>query len=563
MSVAAKIENLTAAQRRQIADNTLFEFKGKGPQASSLRLMMTVDDEVEGSHLIFPLVVARQMNLGPPLLPFDVEGGVRVPPKPHQTEVLARAARALARKGGIHLECSTGFGKTYCCVNLAMRAGVPFLVTTHNQAMVEGWVSEIRRFTGLEAGRMDNAEAARRHAGENWAGLLKAPCMVLPGSKLMDLPPAVAARFGVVVIDESGEQATKSRSMGFLWCFGAQAVIGCSATRERPDGAHVVLEAYYGRESIEAILLVPGKICFADVGVTTDYGPFIEACRASRQKGGVLTNKALVEYGRVEKTLAYSEDNNWALAGLIAAEAERDRGGMLLVLTKYIDQALDLANKLETMFETSPGDRDLVNDLGVDVYVGEASRGHFSHLKARQPILKAKAAADKEYKRALAEWRAGPPEGRPKAPAKGAVPPFNGFARVLIATQSMAQVGFDQAALLGEGGYRARYNVVYVLQGIGQPKIFLQALGRVCRTRDPLFFYMTARNPEFPRALGAQEGGIRELAAARELVEVRLSDLYPGGLGFIEPALVPLLDSVPADPQEGEGRAPPPRKGAK
>ncbi len=131
------------------------------------------------------------------------------------------------------LELPTGSGKTVVALKAIERLAVPTLVVVPTIDLLEQWARELEREFSIPVGRFGGGEQRREAITVSTydSAYLKAD--------------AVGDRFGCVVFDEAHHLGGEGyREIARL--LAAPARLGLTATFERPDGAHEVIEDVVG-----------------------------------------------------------------------------------------------------------------------------------------------------------------------------------------------------------------------------------------------------------------------------------------------------------------------------
>ena len=145
--------------------------------------------------------------------------------------VTSGADRQLAPRGV--LELPTGSGKTVIGIEAIERLGVPTLVVVPTIDLLEQWREELQREFGVPVGQFGGGEQRRE------------PLTVATYDSAYLRADDVGDQFGLLVLDEVHHLGGEGyRDIGRL--FAAPARLGLTATFERPDGAHEVIEALVG-----------------------------------------------------------------------------------------------------------------------------------------------------------------------------------------------------------------------------------------------------------------------------------------------------------------------------
>ena len=143
------------------------------------------------------------------------------------------AGRSLERAPAGVLELPTGSGKTVIALKAIERLAVPTLVIVPTIDLLEQWQRELEREFGRSIGRFGGGEQRLE------------PITVSTYDSAYLKADSVGDRFGCVIFDEVHHLGGESyRDIARL--LAAPARLGLTATFERPDGAHEVIEDLVG-----------------------------------------------------------------------------------------------------------------------------------------------------------------------------------------------------------------------------------------------------------------------------------------------------------------------------
>ena len=144
----------------------------------------------------------------------------------------ARGAAVGCAPAGV-LELPTGSGKTVIALKAIERLAVPTLVVVPTIDLIEQWVRELEREFSVPIGRFGGGEQRFE------------PITVSTYDSAYLKADSVGDRFGAVVFDEAHHLGGEGyREIARL--LAAPARLGLTATFERPDGAHEVIEELVG-----------------------------------------------------------------------------------------------------------------------------------------------------------------------------------------------------------------------------------------------------------------------------------------------------------------------------
>ena len=178
------------------------------------------------------------------------------PPKNDEQFRVIKESTALLTVGSNHIvEASTGFGKTYCGLNIINNLGRKTLIVVTKEDLMVSWPKEITKFFGVPADEI---------------GIIQQKKCQVEGKRIVvamihslaqrEYPDWVKDEFGLVIFDEvhhvGAETFSKVAAM-----FPAKLRLGFSATPHRIDGKDFVFHGHIGKPKVQAKLLpMPPKI---------------------------------------------------------------------------------------------------------------------------------------------------------------------------------------------------------------------------------------------------------------------------------------------------------------
>lgn len=230
------------------------------------------------------------------------------------------------------INAAPSWGKTFCGIAIAAKLGLKTLIVTHTLALRAQWEREIEKTLGIIPGVIGSGKFQT-----------DAIIVVANVQTLVKHYDKVADMFGTIIIDEC-HHAPASMFTKIVNSSKAKFKIGLSATLERKDGMHVVLQDYFSsklfrpkRENmlIPTIYRVPTDVPFSDNSGTpwahrvnelfgrSDFTNMIITAAATQAARG---HKVLVVSDRVfflEHCHEILEDNSICITGQVKPE-ERD-----------------------------------------------------------------------------------------------------------------------------------------------------------------------------------------------------------------------------------------------
>ncbi|MFC4437816.1 MULTISPECIES: DEAD/DEAH box helicase [Natrialbaceae] len=256
------------------------------------------------------------------------------------------------------LELPTGSGKTVIALKAIERLAVPTIVVVPTIDLLEQWQRELEREFGHEIGRFGGGEQRL------------APITVSTYDSAYLKADSVGDRFGLVVFDEVHHLGGEGyREIARL--LAAPARMGLTATFERPDGAHEVVEEIVGPlryriapDELAGEHLAPYDVKRLEVSLTPDereeYDRNQEVFADYLAKSNIQFNsgsdyqelvkrsgsdpearKALLARQRAREITYGSEAKVDALEGIL----DDHRGERIIVFTAYNDLAYDVSER--------------------------------------------------------------------------------------------------------------------------------------------------------------------------------------------------------------------------
>lgn len=250
------------------------------------------------------------------LLPFTFKGDLF----DHQKPVEEEAYQHLLDKGSTTIGLYPGFGKTVVGAKLAARLGLPVVVLYHREFLGPQWEKTFADFTNATT----------------WIVGTPAPphmpnvtlCMA---TRVHLLPPEYRARIGCMIIDEAHAFCTPSR-LDCLLGFTPRYVIAETATLERDDGMHSMIQAICGLHGIFRSSSTPFEVVKIDTGFTPPT---------------TQTAQGRLNWSELVKTLATNPHRNQFILDIIRENPERK----IVVLTGLVEHVHALVKMIREMGE--------------------------------------------------------------------------------------------------------------------------------------------------------------------------------------------------------------------
>lgn len=132
------------------------------------------------------------------------------------------------------VKAKPGFGKTIVGLGIAHKLGTKTLVICTTTAIRDMWVSEVKKWFGIDAGVIGSGKFET-----------DSPIVIANIQTLRNRVEEVKEMFGLVIVDEVHRSVahTFTHVLNNMKC---KHRVGLSGTIERKDGKHVVLQDYFG-----------------------------------------------------------------------------------------------------------------------------------------------------------------------------------------------------------------------------------------------------------------------------------------------------------------------------
>lgn len=243
-----------------------------------------------------------------------------------QQTVLKASLEKLYKDHYLFLALRTGFGKTFCSLNLICQLGLQAVVLCHNTTLHEQWVRE-----------------AKNHCPDLKIQIVKkkldpnADVYIMGIIKSTHYDRQILKRVGTVVVDEAHLTFTTTFTDSLLQ-FRPKYLIGLSATPDRSDGLHKLLYPFFGpkKEFIER----KQKKSFTVVKYETRYKPEVR-----------YSNYGRMDWDGVIKSLSFRVDRQQLVINIVDGiyqgqfgEADKDKKKKILILCSRICTILGCEN---------------------------------------------------------------------------------------------------------------------------------------------------------------------------------------------------------------------------
>lgn len=249
----------------------------------------------------------------------------------YQVEVTDTAKKYLERNGTVVFNVFCSFGKTvtaiYLSHYLSEKDNCLTLITFPRDLVGKSFIG-----TALS---MTNAKIAV--IGENLPGaveLEEAQIIFCMNTRLNNIPQHIIDKVGHLVIDEAHMFCTGGHVNGILK-FQPSYITALTATYERPDGYHKMLDLLLGEEKIIKINKKPFFVFFFETGISPSPSDIKHTSRG-------------VSVGSIIKSLDLNESRNNIIYSMVLANLDEK----ILILTKHIDHVKKMEKDLKNIVST-------------------------------------------------------------------------------------------------------------------------------------------------------------------------------------------------------------------
>ena len=237
----------------------------------------------------------------------------------HQKPVEEEAYSQLKEKGATTVGLYPGFGKTVVGAKLSSRLALYTLVLYHRDFLGPQWEKTYQDFTNATT----------------WIAGAQPPPRQMPAvtfcmdTRIHLLPPEYRSRIGCLIIDEAHAFCTPSR-VECLLGFTPKYVIAETATLERDDGMHAMIQAICGTHGI----FRTSTKQFDVIKLETGYEPPTQQTAQGR-----------LDWAALVRTLAFEPYRNALILDLIVKNPTRK----IVILTGLIDHVNYLVKAIADM----------------------------------------------------------------------------------------------------------------------------------------------------------------------------------------------------------------------
>ena len=304
----------------------------------------------------------------------------------YQIPLVEQAMKQLTERGTTLLSLGTGLGKTISAIYLSSmllsKVGGLVLVLTNRATIQKGWAETIK----------DNTDAGVWLVDAKMK--IPATCNIIlcMDGRFEKIPKAIVKLVSVVVIDEA-HLFSMSSNVSVLLGTTPRHVIACTATLERPDGMHSMIQNIVGLHQVEAKLekhFTVYKLC---TGIetpfvknkqgTTDFSALTRDLSFNPRRNTIIIN--CIEENPDKKILLLS----WSVEHCrLLYDVLKARGQSVDILagnkSKYVDSRILIGtvSKISTGFDAKNCSTDFDGiDIQVMILCG-STKSHNIHIQS-------------------------------------------------------------------------------------------------------------------------------------------------------------------------------------
>lgn len=317
------------------------------PRPSAPKPQLTVFRVDEKKNVLLPFFFARKLfsssiNLDKPhcLVIKDYTPRFEATLRDYQGPVALEALELLRTHSTVTLGLRTGWGKSLLGAWLWYMCGLLGVVLIHLDVLIDQWVATFEK-------------AIPALAGSIWVVGEKPPpsiaVIICMEGRVKQIPEHIRQAVGTLIVDECHLFCTSSRIDPLLH-FEPRYVIAESATLERNDAAHAVINSFTGLHAINRIPEDPYTIYCLDTGILV---PEVMGAQG-------------VRFEQLCKELAADEKRNAMIVDLVRSNPHRK----ILIITRvksHVPLLSELLEKVGIIADTIYGKKGKCKDTNVKI----------------------------------------------------------------------------------------------------------------------------------------------------------------------------------------------------
>jgi len=280
---------------------------------------------------LFKIPVINKMNKYPEIPVFKFIGKLR----DYQEEIVNSAILLFKKNGGVFLNVFCAFGKTvvgsYFSAMINKQHKFMTLILYPRVMIGKSWIGTYKKFT----------DAKIHVVGEYLEYDKDTQIILCMNKRVLDIPKSIRKKIGLLIIDEADMFCTNGNVAGILSVEPMYIVI-LTATYERDDGFHVMLDQLVGTEKITKISNKPFFILKLETKfwVEPDQG-----------KHDIIWNSVIEKLDNIE-------ERNKLIIDIVLNNLDQK----ILILTKHKLHAINLYTKLKPLLNE--------HMLGISLIIG-------------------------------------------------------------------------------------------------------------------------------------------------------------------------------------------------
>lgn len=273
-------------------------------------------------------------------VPFQFTGQLRK----EQVSVETEAMSHIRQLGTTLLGLDPGFGKTILGAKLACNLGLLTVILVHREILCEQWRKTFSKFTNASTWIVGEKNPP--------ATAMAIICM---DTRWNSISKEIRDQVGLLIVDEAHAFCTPAR-VDCLLAFHPKYVVAETATLERDDGMHIMIQSICGEHGVYR----EGSKPFTVIKLLTQIKPVVK----NDYRGRMIWSSAV-------SSLAFDDRRNKMILDL----AQKNSNNTILILTNLVEHTMLLYNKLKEMNQSVDymcGDRKAYSDCRI--LVGTTSK---------------------------------------------------------------------------------------------------------------------------------------------------------------------------------------------
>jgi superfamily II DNA or RNA helicase len=247
MSAIYELYNLSDVEKNRIAKKLVVRAKTQVGREMKLGNPIKLFFRSDDAQYVFVPKTWGLANLTKKPLGISIEkkeyvftGTLRDTEQNDQDKVTEEALQFLNTKGTVFLELRTGFGKTICSTYLSSKLGYKTIILLNMSSLLEQWAEAYRKNT---TANVHIVSVKSKEIDMNNADVLI--CMI---GRFKYISQENRDNIGTLILDETRELCVQTAIAPIL-NLSPYYIIACSATPERKDGLHSIIDSVVGTDT--------------------------------------------------------------------------------------------------------------------------------------------------------------------------------------------------------------------------------------------------------------------------------------------------------------------------